>query len=98
MPLLTETAPVATNPDAAATEVLQADSQALKQSRSPHFNWILAIWLGVFHVGAVAAFFFFSWSALAVAAVLWVLGQNVGIAISYHRQLTHRGFVTPRWV
>ncbi|MFZ0661689.1 MAG: fatty acid desaturase [Acidobacteriaceae bacterium] len=89
---------VASVPDTLATEALQADSRALVQGRARHFNWLLAIWLAVFHIGAIAAFFFFSWSALAVASVLWVLGQNVGIAISYHRQLTHRGFVTPRWV
>lgn len=93
MSSLTE-APAAPLPD----ETLRADSQALVQGRSKHFNWILAIALAVFHIGAIAAFFFFTWSALAAAAVLWVLGQNVGIAMSYHRQLTHRGFVTPRWV
>ena len=91
----TEAAPAA---DTLSIETLQADSQALVQSRSRHFNWVLAIWLLVFHAGALAALFFFSWSALVVAAVLWVLGQNVGIAMCYHRLLTHRGFTTPRWV
>ena len=95
LPLPTETAPAA---DTLSIETLQADSQALVQSRSRHFNWVLAIWLLVFHAGAVAALFYFSWSALAVAAVLWILGQNVGIAMCYHRLLTHRGFTTPRWV
>lgn len=89
---------VAPSPVAATVVSSYADSLAIVQARSKHFNWILAVWLAVFHIGAIAAFFFFSWSALAVAAVLWVLGQNVGIAMSYHRQLTHRGFVTPRWV
>ena len=28
----------------------------------------------------------------------WVVGQNIGIAMSYHRQLTHRGYTTPKWV
>ncbi len=79
-------------------ERLEADSQALTQGRSPHFNWIFGLWIGVFHLGAIAALFFFSWSALAVASVLWVLGQNVGIAMSYHRLLTHRGYTTPKWV
>lgn len=99
MPPLTEAAPVpALNTETLSNEALQADSHALMQGRSKHFNWIFGIWLTVFHVGAVAAFFFVSWSALAVAAILWVLGQNVGIAMCYHRQLTHRGYATPKWV
>jgi fatty-acid desaturase len=84
--------------DSLTTETLIADSQALTQSRSPHFNWKFGISIAALHLGAIAAFFFFSWSALLVALFLWVLGQNVGIAMSYHRQLTHRGFTTPKWV
>ena len=64
MSSLTEAPAAAPIPD----ETLQADSQALVQGRSKHFNWILAIWLAVFHAGAIVAFFFFTWSALAVAA------------------------------
>ncbi|WP_446744688.1 acyl-CoA desaturase [Silvibacterium acidisoli] len=79
-------------------ENLASDSQTLQQSRSQHFHWFLAFWLVIFHAGAIAALFFFSWQALAVTAILWVLAQNVGIAMSYHRQLTHRGFTTPKWV
>ena len=81
-----------------ATETLQADSHALVQGRSKRFNWLFFTWLAVFHIGAIAALFFFSWSALAVALILWVFAQNVGIGMSYHRQLTHRGYTTPRWV
>ena len=84
--------------DSPTTETLIADAQALTQSRSPHFNWKFGLSIAALHLGAIAALFFFSWSALAAAAVLWVLGQNVGIAMSYHRQLTHRGFLTPKWV
>ena len=54
--------------------------------------------IGLFHLGAVAALFEFRWSALAVFAVTWVLTQNVGIGLSYHRLLTHRGYVVPRWL
>src|SRR5450432_2685496 len=70
----------------------------LTQSRSEVFNWVFFAVIAAFHIGAIAAFFFFSWSAVAVFAVMWLLGQNVGIAMSYHRQLTHRGFTTPRWL
>jgi stearoyl-CoA desaturase (delta-9 desaturase) len=30
--------------------------------------------------------------------LIWVLGQNVGIAMCYHRLLTHRGYATPKWL
>src|SRR5579862_2441747 len=61
-------------------------------------NWITAGFIGAFHLGAVAALFYFSWSRLAVAAVLWILAINFGIGVGYHRLLTHRGFQTPKWV
>lgn len=95
MPLLAEAAHAT---DALPIETLQSDSQALIQGRSKHFNWVLVIWLTVFHLGAVAALFFFSWTALAIAVALWVAAQNVGIAMCYHRLLTHRGYATSRWV
>ena len=81
-----------------APDTVHADSEALSQTRSTTLNWIFVVTLTVFHIGAIAALFFFSWSALAVFAVLWILGQNVGIAMCYHRLLTHRGFITPKWV
>jgi len=35
------------------------------------FNWGTAIAMGLFHVGAVAALFFFTWPAFFVAIFLW---------------------------
>lgn len=61
-------------------------------------NWIFAITFASFHLGALAAFFYFRWSALVVFAVMWVLAQNVGIAMGFHRLLTHRGYSTPKWL
>ena len=51
-----------------------------------------------FHVGAVAALFFFTWKALALAVVLWWIAGSLGIGMSYHRLLTHRGYKTPKWM
>ncbi len=51
-----------------------------------------------FHVGAVAALFFFTWKALALAFVLWWIAGSLGIGMSYHRLLTHRGYKTPKWM
>jgi stearoyl-CoA desaturase (delta-9 desaturase) len=61
-------------------------------------NWTTLAIIGSFHVGALAAFFFFSWQRLAVMAILYVLAINVGIGMCYHRLLTHRGYQTPKWV
>jgi fatty-acid desaturase len=61
-------------------------------------NWIFAIAIGSFHLGAVAALFYFRWSALGWFIAIWLLAQNVGIAMGYHRMLTHRGYSTPKWL
>ncbi len=61
-------------------------------------NWTTLIVIGLFRIGALAAFFFFSWQRLAVMAILYVLAINVGIGMCYHRLLTHRGYQTPKWV
>ena len=61
-------------------------------------NWLTVIVIALFHIGAVAAFFFFTWQRLAVMSVLYVLAINVGIGMCYHRLLTHRGYKTPKWV
>lgn len=61
-------------------------------------NWNTAIFLGLFHIGAIAAFFFFSWKWLVIALILnWVAG-SLGIGVGFHRLLTHRGFQTPKWL
>jgi stearoyl-CoA desaturase (delta-9 desaturase) len=61
-------------------------------------NWNTGIFLGLFHIGAVAAFFVFSWKRLLISLLLnWVAG-SLGIGIGFHRLMTHRGFQTPKWV
>jgi|HubBroStandDraft_5_1064220.scaffolds.fasta_scaffold26656_2 fatty-acid desaturase len=62
------------------------------------FNWMTLGTISFFHVGALAAFFFFSWQRLAVMAVFYVLAINVGIGMCYHRLLTHRGYHVPKWL
>jgi len=61
-------------------------------------NWTTSFFLGAFHVGAIAALFFFTWKAFAFAFVLWWVAGSLGIGMGYHRLLTHRGFKTPKWV
>ncbi len=61
-------------------------------------NWLTTSFMIAFHLCAIAALFFFSWSALAVSIVLYMFAVNVGIGMGYHRLLTHRGYKTPKWV
>lgn len=58
-------------------------------------NWPNAVVLTVFHAGAIAALFFFSWTALASALFLTWLAGGVGISMGYHRLLTHRSYQVP---
>src|SRR2546423_2346589 len=68
------------------------------QANKDEVNWITAAFMAAFHVGAVAALFFFTWKALLVAVFLWWVAGSLGIGMCYHRLLTHRGYKTPRWV
>ena len=61
-------------------------------------NWLTLGVIIAFHIGAVAALFFFTWQRLAVSVALYVLAINVGIGMCYHRLLTHRGYQTPKWI
>jgi fatty-acid desaturase len=84
-----------------AAEVALKVKQDLRMGREhqeDRINWITAIFMGLFHVGAIAALFCFSWTNLAVAAITYFFAINVGIGMAYHRLLTHRGYKTPKWV
>ncbi len=68
------------------------------QAAKDEVNWVTAAFMAAFHVGAIAALFFFTWKALFVAMFLWWVSGSLGIGMSYHRLLTHRGYKTPKWV
>lgn len=54
--------------------------------------------MGLFHVGAIAALFMFSWKSVIVAAVLYWMAICFGIGMGYHRLLTHRSYRVPKIV
>ena len=66
--------------------------------RLKEINWVTNFFLVAFHVGAVAALFFFSWQGLILAAILWWVTGSLGIGMGYHRLLTHRSYKAPKWV
>jgi stearoyl-CoA desaturase (delta-9 desaturase) len=61
-------------------------------------NWITAIAMTAFHIGAVIALFNIDYGAMAVAYVLYVIAGSLGIGMSYHRLLTHRSYKTHKWM
>jgi fatty-acid desaturase len=61
-------------------------------------NWSTTLVIAAIHVGALAAFFFFTWQRLAVMVALYIVAINVGIGMCYHRLLTHRGYQVPKWL
>ena len=61
-------------------------------------NWLTIVILALLHIGAVAAFFMFSWRAVAVAVFLLWMATGLGISMGYHRLHTHRSYRVPRWL
>ena len=61
-------------------------------------NWLTMTVIVAFHLGAVAALFFFTWQRLTVMLILYFLAINLGIGMCYHRLLTHRGYQVPKWL
>lgn len=61
------------------------------------YNWNTIIFVVLFHILAITALFYFSWANLLAAVVLWWIAGSFGIGLGYHRLLTHRGFVVPKW-
>ena len=67
---------------------MELEEIARNHAGEDQINWVTAIFMGLFHVGAIAALFFFSWKAFFVACFLWWVSGSLGIGMSYHRLLT----------
>ncbi len=73
-------------------------SEAIVNDQTKGIIWHTTIFLALFHVGAIAALFMFSWQAAAVAIALWWITASLGVGMGFHRLLTHRGYKTPKLV
>jgi len=49
----------------------------------------------LFHLGAIAALFLFSWRVFAASVALYWLATGLGISMGYHRLHTHRSYKLP---
>jgi stearoyl-CoA desaturase (delta-9 desaturase) len=74
------------------------DTDARPFIKRDGINWITLVPFTLFHVGAIAALFFFTWPALFIALALYWLSLSLGIGVGYHRLLAHRSFETPKWI
>ncbi len=59
-------------------------------------NWVTAVFMVLFHVAAVAAFWYTTWTNVIVALVLHWFAVGFGISLGYHRLHTHRGYKTSK--
>jgi stearoyl-CoA desaturase (delta-9 desaturase) len=73
-------------------------SEPLAEQTKTGINWVTTSIVVTFHIGALAALFFFSWQAVAATLFLWWVSGSLGIGMGFHRLLTHRGFQTPKAV
>jgi fatty-acid desaturase len=78
--------------------VLRFNGSRRSRPDDSRLNWLIASFMMLFHVGAIAAFFFFTWNALIVAIFLYWVSAGLGLGMCYHRLLTHRSYQTPKWV
>ena len=59
-------------------------------------SWITTIAFLIFHIGAVAALFCFSWKLLAATFLVHFVCIGFGIGLGYHRLHTHRSYKVPK--
>ncbi len=74
------------------SDELQAVYNSFSRDRLSWRNsdWITLTWMIGMHIGALAAPFYFTWQALAVAVGLHWFTASLGICLAYHRYLSHR--------
>jgi len=62
------------------------------------FDPVNVVYFAGLHAMALLAPFTFSWGGLvAFFFLLWLAG-SIGIGVTFHRLLTHRGYKAPRWL
>jgi fatty-acid desaturase len=73
-------------------------NNSISDSATHGIRWPTMTVVVLFHLGALAALFYWSWWGLLVAAIFtWVSG-SLGVGMGYHRLLTHRSYRTSKVV
>lgn len=82
--------------------VTQGDAEAIPKPRgvTEQIIWPYAIAFLIFHAMLPLAFvpWLFSWTGLLLIPIGNYVFCSVGIGLCYHRTLTHRGLVMPKWL
>ena len=60
------------------------------------FDWVNVVYFAWIHAMAALAFWTFSWTGLFLCLFLWWVSGSLGIGVTYHRLLTHRGYKMPK--
>jgi fatty-acid desaturase len=60
------------------------------------FEWVNVAYFTAIHAIALTGFWYFSWLGLGLALLGWWATGSLGICLTYHRLLTHRGFRVPK--
>ena len=57
-------------------------------------------WFVFLHLGALLVFIpeIFCWSAVALMIFMYWLTASIGICLGYHRYLTHKSLILPKWL
>lgn len=84
-------------------KVLLSDVHAVTRRPLLNRKWstidmAYAAFIGGMHVVAAFAPMTFSWNMVGLFFVMYFISGCLGITLSYHRQLSHRSFTTPKWV
>jgi stearoyl-CoA desaturase (delta-9 desaturase) len=58
-------------------------------------NWSIVLVMVIFHLGALAALFVFTWQLFITTIFLYWLTTGLGISMGYHRLHTHRSYKVP---
>jgi fatty-acid desaturase len=67
------------------------------QTRFPDgVDWPVTLWMIGMHIGAIVAFWFFSWPAFVTFLALHFVTACLGITLGFHRLLTHGSLAVPR--
>jgi fatty-acid desaturase len=59
-------------------------------------DWVNVWYFGTIHALAISAPWYFSWQGLGLLAFFTWLTCSIGICLTYHRLLTHRGLRVPK--
>jgi stearoyl-CoA desaturase (delta-9 desaturase) len=81
---------------AQANEVAAMPRANSRQLWQRGIDWPVVVWIGMVHVLALIAPFYFSWQGLLACAILVVVTGALGVCMGYHRCLTHGSFKTYR--